>query len=152
MFPFQILTNITGFNPFKEMNDFFGMPSFNDTSDDATNIFNPFKILTGLDPFNDKNDIFGMPDFNDTMDDPLFSLTNSSANNPLDNIISRALSGMVDDDDLTSVQNMSHQGNDDRTSTVTKIVNGHAVQETKTCKAGKCTTEKHEFDVPADRL
>merc|ERR1712113_79277 len=97
----------------------------------------------------DMKDIFGIPDFGDMMNDPLFSGGNSSAANPLDNILHHVLGGMFGDGS-TPVQDMPDQGNGDSTSTVTKIENGHAVQETTTCKAGKCTTERREFDVPAD--
>lgn len=48
------------------------------------------------------------------------------------------------------VQGTRDQENDDKTSIVTTIKNGHALQEATTCKVGKCTTERHKFDALAD--
>jgi len=146
MFPMPLSTNITGFDPFKNMKNILGMPGFEDPMDDP---WFPMRNLTGVDPFKDMKDIFGMPPgFGDVIHDPLLPIRNSSGTNPLDDILHRVLGGMFGDDS-SPIQGIPDQGNGDRTYTRTKIENGHAMQETTTCRAGKCTTEKHEFDVPS---
>jgi len=125
--------------------DLFNRPfggAFDDDEDDAP----LFPAVS--DPFHDIFDrtfanMFGDDFGPDELGAPPVPAANSTAGGPFHDISNHTLFGMLDDG--AAPGNMTSDG----TWSMTRIENGHGVQETRTCRAGNCTTVRREFDGPA---